>query len=59
MKLLKSKTLIFNGLLLLGGLFIPNLSDTIRGILISTAITNIGLRFKTKVPLKEKGKLWQ
>jgi len=59
--LLRSKTLIFNGLLLLGGLFIPNLSDAIRGIIISTAITNIGLRLKTKLPVKEKdkGSLWQ
>jgi len=46
--LLKSKTLLFNALLLLGGLFIPNLSESIRGILISTAIANIGLRFKTE-----------
>lgn len=43
----KSWTLIFNALLILGGLYLPNLSDAVRGILITTGVTNMGLRLKT------------
>tara|TARA_R100001198_G_C5243345_1_gene221684 strand:+ start:19518 stop:19685 length:168 start_codon:yes stop_codon:yes gene_type:complete len=52
--LLKSKTIIFNGLLILGGLYLPDLSDSMRTVLVTTGASNIGLRFKTDKPLKEK-----
>ena len=52
----KSKTILFNGLLILGGLYLPDLEDNLRMVLITTGISNIGLRIKTEIQKDKNGK---
>lgn len=56
LSLRRSKTIIFNGLLILGGLYLPDLEDNLRMVLITTGISNIGLRIKTEIQKDKNGK---
>ena len=56
MFLLKSKTIIINALLILGGLYLPDISEDMRNILVTTGLLNIGLRMKTNESVFNKGK---
>lgn len=52
MRFLKSWTIIFNLSLLGAGTFVSSIDKDIRKILVINGITGIGLRIKTKGPIK-------
>jgi len=52
----KSKTLIFNLILIGAGIFAPNLESETRNLLILNGIAGIGLRASTKEPLYQDKK---
>lgn len=52
----KSFTYWFNFFLIGVGLFAPNLSDTVRTLLVSTGIANVMLREKTQRKILENDK---
>lgn len=49
----KSKTLIFNILLIVGGLYAPLLAEGTRNILLTTGIANVLLRLRTSEGLRK------
>lgn len=51
-----SKTLIFNLVLIGAGIFVPDLADETRNILIVNGLAGIGLRAATKEPLYKGNK---
>lgn len=51
---LKSKTLIFNALLLAVGLFVKSIDESTRSLLVSTALINMGFRLGTREAIKIK-----
>lgn len=52
----KSKTLIFNLLLILGGMYAPALSDAVRSIMIVNGLIGLGLRSATSTAVTVKAK---
>lgn len=48
----RSKTVFFNLVLIVGGMFAPGLTYEVRNILITNGVIGLGLRAKTDRPLR-------